>query len=286
MIALAHDGDLGRPAGDRRRRPRRGPGRGRALQPLQPGDGGGRRGSEHGRASCCSIRCSESIDRYALPAATEQLEVVAGELGERANVLGALALAIAQSGQAVAARIAGTVSAGMNLATRTAKREGEEEVMLRNRIWSAAAAVPLAMASIAAGCGDDDDDGGDSGGGGGGGEAGKVAVLLPDSKSSVRWETVDRPFLKKAFDAAGVDAEIVERRGRQVDPAAAGGAGDHERGEGHPAREPGLRLRRGDRGERQVPGREGDRLRPPDARHGRPGLLRLVRQRGRGQAPG
>jgi predicted NBD/HSP70 family sugar kinase len=53
----------------------------------------------------------ESIDRYALPAATEKLEVVAGELGERANLLGALALAIAQSGEAVAARIAGTVSA-------------------------------------------------------------------------------------------------------------------------------------------------------------------------------
>jgi predicted NBD/HSP70 family sugar kinase len=53
----------------------------------------------------------ESIDRYALPAATERLEVVAGELGERANLLGALALAIAQSGEAVAARIAGTVSA-------------------------------------------------------------------------------------------------------------------------------------------------------------------------------
>ena len=53
----------------------------------------------------------ESIERYALPAATEDLEVVAGELGERANLLGALALAIAQSGEAVAARIAGTVSA-------------------------------------------------------------------------------------------------------------------------------------------------------------------------------
>jgi predicted NBD/HSP70 family sugar kinase len=48
----------------------------------------------------------ESIDRYALPTATERLEVVGGELGERANLLGALALAIAQSGEAVAARIA------------------------------------------------------------------------------------------------------------------------------------------------------------------------------------
>ena len=53
----------------------------------------------------------ESIDRYALPTATEHLEVVAGELGERANLLGALALAIAQSGEAVAARIAAVSAA-------------------------------------------------------------------------------------------------------------------------------------------------------------------------------
>ena len=53
----------------------------------------------------------ESIERYALPTATERLEVVAGELGERANLLGALALAIAQSGEAVAARIAAVSAA-------------------------------------------------------------------------------------------------------------------------------------------------------------------------------
>ena len=85
--------------------------------------------------------------------------------------------------------------------------------MLRNRRWSLAVAGVLAMGVLAAGCGDDDDDGGDGGGGGGDAKAGKVAVLLPDSKSSVRWETVDRPFLKKAFDAAGVDAEILNAEG-------------------------------------------------------------------------
>jgi D-xylose transport system substrate-binding protein len=63
------------------------------------------------------------------------------------------------------------------------------------------------MSGLAA-CGDDDDDGGGGGGGGGGGDAPKVAVLLPDSKSSVRWETVDRPLLQKAFEDAGVDATI------------------------------------------------------------------------------
>jgi D-xylose transport system substrate-binding protein len=72
-------------------------------------------------------------------------------------------------------------------------------------------AALLALAVPVAACGDDDE----GGGGGGGGEeaAGKVAVLLPDSKSSVRWETVDRPFLKQAFDAAGVDSEIQNAEG-------------------------------------------------------------------------
>jgi predicted NBD/HSP70 family sugar kinase len=50
----------------------------------------------------------ESVIRSALPTATGGLTVVAGTLGERANVLGALALAIAQSEHAVAARIAET----------------------------------------------------------------------------------------------------------------------------------------------------------------------------------
>jgi predicted NBD/HSP70 family sugar kinase len=53
-----------------------------------------------------------AIHRAALPVATRGLDVVAGELGDRANVLGALALAIAQSEQAVAARIAATGGAG------------------------------------------------------------------------------------------------------------------------------------------------------------------------------
>ena len=48
----------------------------------------------------------ETLMLVGLPPTTRRLEVVAGELGDRANVLGALSLAIAQSEQAVAARIA------------------------------------------------------------------------------------------------------------------------------------------------------------------------------------
>jgi D-xylose transport system substrate-binding protein len=82
----------------------------------------------------------------------------------------------------------------------------------------AARLIPLLAASVAlvvAGCGSDDNS---SGSGSSNAtpaakKAGKVGVLLPDSKSSVRWETVDRPFLKKAFDAAGVEVDIQNAEG-------------------------------------------------------------------------
>src|SRR3954465_13405867 len=72
-----------------------------------------------------------------------------------------------------------------------------------------------AMVFVAA-CGDDNkssDSGGSASSGGGSSKPGKVAVLLPDSKSSVRWETVDRPFLKPAFAPAGVDPTIQNAEG-------------------------------------------------------------------------
>ncbi len=47
----------------------------------------------------------DAIRRFALPAATHQLAVVRGALGDRANLLGALALVVAQSDHAVAARL-------------------------------------------------------------------------------------------------------------------------------------------------------------------------------------
>jgi D-xylose transport system substrate-binding protein len=37
---------------------------------------------------------------------------------------------------------------------------------------------------------------------------GKVGVILPDSKSSPRWETADRKYLGEAFKAAGIPADI------------------------------------------------------------------------------
>ena len=53
----------------------------------------------------------EAVRRDALPAAATDLKVVAGELGERANLLGALALVLMQSEHEVAARVAGSAAA-------------------------------------------------------------------------------------------------------------------------------------------------------------------------------
>jgi D-xylose transport system substrate-binding protein len=45
------------------------------------------------------------------------------------------------------------------------------------------------------------------------GDMGSIAVLLPDSASSARWEADDRRFLAAAFDAAGVSYSIVNAEG-------------------------------------------------------------------------
>ena len=36
-------------------------------------------------------------------------------------------------------------------------------------------------------------------------DKGSIAVLLPDSASSARWEADDRRFFEEAFEAAGVE---------------------------------------------------------------------------------
>jgi D-xylose transport system substrate-binding protein len=76
----------------------------------------------------------------------------------------------------------------------------------------AIAGVLSALAFGVAACGDDDNDGG-GGSSSSGDNADKVAVLLPDTKSSVRWESFDRPLLQQAFKAAGVPVTIQNAQG-------------------------------------------------------------------------
>ncbi len=69
----------------------------------------------------------------------------------------------------------------------------------------------LGLSLSLAACGDDDDSGGS--GGDSGSTEGKVGVILPDTESSVRWETADRPALEAAFEAAGVEYVIQNAEG-------------------------------------------------------------------------
>ena len=67
---------------------------------------------------------------------------------------------------------------------------------MRKGFLTFAAVGLLATGSMAA-CGDDstsDDTGGSAA------KKPKIGVILPDSKSSARWETADRRFLKEAFE--------------------------------------------------------------------------------------
>jgi D-xylose transport system substrate-binding protein len=83
--------------------------------------------------------------------------------------------------------------------------------MVRRRTLATAVSAGLVLTLAACGGGGGSDDGG--GGGGGGEAAGKVGVILPDTASSSRWETADRPLLEKAFKDAGVDYDIQNAEG-------------------------------------------------------------------------
>ncbi len=81
--------------------------------------------------------------------------------------------------------------------------------MKRNKGLAMVATIGLTLALGA--CGSDS---GDSASDSGGGEqAGKVGVILPDTKSSVRWESADRPALEAAFEEAGVEYDIQNAEG-------------------------------------------------------------------------
>ena len=73
----------------------------------------------------------------------------------------------------------------------------------RNIMVAVAMAATLSLAA----CGSDD------GGSDGGSSEGKIGVILPDTKSSVRWESADRPALEAAFEDAGVDYTIQNAEG-------------------------------------------------------------------------
>ncbi|GAA1502938.1 substrate-binding domain-containing protein [Sphaerisporangium rubeum] len=81
-------------------------------------------------------------------------------------------------------------------------------------LTAAAAALSLGLTA----CGGDGGTGGDTSASGGASapaeaKPGKIGVILPDSKSSARWETADRKYLQEAFEAAGVAYDIQNAQG-------------------------------------------------------------------------
>ena len=79
---------------------------------------------------------------------------------------------------------------------------------MRKRSAALVAGLAAMTLSLAACGGSSGGSTGGSGDGSGKKSLGKVGVILPDSQTSPRWEANDRPLLKAAFDAAGIESDI------------------------------------------------------------------------------
>ncbi|MCW2703457.1 MAG: Monosaccharide transporter substrate-binding protein family [Blastococcus sp.] len=77
--------------------------------------------------------------------------------------------------------------------------------MVRRRTLATAFTAGLVFALAACGGGSSSSDSSSSSGGN---ASGKIGVILPDTTSSPRWESADRPQLEAAFKAAGVESDI------------------------------------------------------------------------------
>ena len=85
------------------------------------------------------------------------------------------------------------------------------------RLMAVLVCVVLATAVVA--CGSDEGGGENKPAGDAKELEGKIAVLLPDTKSSDRWEKADRRFFGEAFKAAGLSSSDYTIKNAQGDPA-------------------------------------------------------------------
>lgn len=86
--------------------------------------------------------------------------------------------------------------------------KGKDKVM-RTKLLAVAATGALALGLVA--CSDSGDDPS--------GASGKIAVLLPDSTTSARWETADRVFFEQAFKDAGLSPDDYIINNAEGDPS-------------------------------------------------------------------
>ncbi len=91
---------------------------------------------------------------------------------------------------------------------------------MRRETWRGLSALVLIAALVAAGCGSSNKNSSSTSSGGastasssGSSAKGSIAVLLPDTQSSVRWEQFDRKYLDQAFTQAGIKHTIVNAQG-------------------------------------------------------------------------
>ena len=93
-----------------------------------------------------------------------------------------------------------------------------------NKSTSRALCIVGALALVTAACGSDDSSSSSTDAASSGSEApaatdgataagGKVGFILPDSASSVRWESFDRPLITAACEAAGIECDIQNAEG-------------------------------------------------------------------------
>ncbi|MDN4163252.1 sugar ABC transporter substrate-binding protein [Nocardioides abyssi] len=85
--------------------------------------------------------------------------------------------------------------------------------MKRKHSLAMAALMGLALTVSACGSDDGGDSADDSSSSSSSSADGKIGVILPDTESSVRWESADRPALAAAFDEAGVEYDIQNAEG-------------------------------------------------------------------------
>src|SRR3954451_21260266 len=95
----------------------------------------------------------------------------------------------------------------------TTPRGRRKDRSMRMRLVGLVAMGAVGALGLAA-CGSSSSSSGSSTGSAGGssssaaGGGAQVGVILPDTQSSQRWESFDKPYLQQAFDAAGVKADI------------------------------------------------------------------------------
>jgi D-xylose transport system substrate-binding protein len=86
------------------------------------------------------------------------------------------------------------------------------------KTWWGLAALAVVVALVAAGCGSSNKSNSSTTAGASTSSSnsnvkGSIAVLLPDTQSSVRWEQFDRKYLDQAFTAAGIKHTITNAQG-------------------------------------------------------------------------